>query len=161
MCCPMVAALMCEILIGHTQAEALDYPWCTCHVYMHVLTFTAAVRNTQTRVIHGLMWYSFQGDKDPCLQLSYSQCGQIKFTSNFISNLRVDIVNLFEWLYNKSIIVIQYFELNIDINCMCEWHGPFVLCADGRSQTAPVKGCSGLSPSTSSTGWTSCKTGPR
>lgn len=43
MCCPVALALSCEILIGQPQAAALDCPCNTCHVYIHALTFTAAL----------------------------------------------------------------------------------------------------------------------
>lgn len=45
-CCPVVLALRCEILIGQPQADAYDCPCNTCHVYIHVLLFTAAVQQS-------------------------------------------------------------------------------------------------------------------
>lgn len=51
MCCPVVPALRCEILIGQPQADAFDYPCSTCHVYIHVLTFTAAVHQCMCEIL--------------------------------------------------------------------------------------------------------------
>lgn len=45
MCCPVVPALRCEILIGYPQADDFDCPCSTCHVYIHVLTLTAAMQH--------------------------------------------------------------------------------------------------------------------
>lgn len=47
----MVPALGCEILIGQPQADAFDCPCSTRHVYIHVLTFTAAVQQCMCEIL--------------------------------------------------------------------------------------------------------------
>lgn len=141
MCCPVVPALRCEILIGQPQADAFDCPGNTCHVYIYVLTFTSAVQqciceilrlekcigsyDTLSREIRKYVHncqipsvlHFFHHNPLHCTSVSRFGLPSIHFKSESRQSKNMNIVNFFYMTiqpttYNKVIIFIQYFELN-------------------------------------------------